>query len=114
MTAGIYNIICEQGATFTKSLLWEANSTPVDLTGYTAKMQVRTNLGAASVIVELSTENSRIALGGVAGTINLSIPASITATLLDGSYSYDLELYSGSNTYRLIQGQFIITGEITK
>lgn len=114
MVAGIYNIICEQGATFQRNLLWQSNGVPTDLTGYTARMQVRTDYASTAIIVELTTENNRISLGGVAGTIALTIPATITAALTPAVYVYDLELISGSIVYRLVQGKFSVSPEVTK
>ena len=32
-----------QGSTFTKSFTWSVNGTPVDLTGATAKFQIKTS-----------------------------------------------------------------------
>ena len=114
MVAGIYNIICEQGATFQRNLLWQSNGVPNDLTGYTARMQVRTDYASTTIVVELTTENSRISLGGTAGTIALTIPATITAALTPAVYVYDLELIIGSIVYRLVQGKFSVNPEVTK
>jgi tRNA threonylcarbamoyladenosine modification (KEOPS) complex Pcc1 subunit len=78
-------------------------------------MHVRTLANATSTIVELTTENSRIALGGTAGTITLTIPATVTANLTAGLYVYDLELVSGSNVVsRLIEGNFKVKAEVTR
>jgi hypothetical protein len=43
----------------------------INLTGYTARMQVRSTLESAEALIELTTANGRIALGGSAGTITL-------------------------------------------
>ena len=40
--AAVYDITIEQGATFRLSLVWkDSSNVPVNLTGYTARMQVR-------------------------------------------------------------------------
>ena len=115
MTAVNYNIICEQGATFKRNILYKSdNNLPINLTGYTARMQVRNDYSSPTFIIELTTENGRIALGGVNGTIDLTIPANLTTLFIAGVYIYDLELINNSDVYRLIQGTFTVNAEVTK
>jgi hypothetical protein len=60
MAAGQYDITCEQGATFARTLQWlDENEVAVDLTGYTARMHVRKTVKATTTLVELTTSNSR-------------------------------------------------------
>jgi hypothetical protein len=114
--AGIYNIIADQGATFTRQLTWnDSSGSAVDLTGYTARMQVRTSIDAAgAATLSLTTENGRIVLGGTAGTITLTAEATATQAVTAGAYVYDLELVSGSTVTRLVQGSFTLRGEVTR
>ena len=115
MSAATYNILAEQGATFTRSMLYtDIAGAPIDLTGYTATMQVRLKASSPTVIIELSTTNSKLTLGGTAGTIVQSIDAATMITLAAGKYVYDLELYNGAITTRLIQGSFTISAEVTR
>ena len=45
--AGIYNITIDQGAQWTLTVVYDNNNgTPFDLTGYTARMQVRPKFGS--------------------------------------------------------------------
>lgn len=115
MPAGSYNIVCDQGATFSLNLTYEdANSNAVNLTGYQARMQVRAQKTSPTTILSL-TESSGIALGGAAGTIVIGIDAATTATLESGDYVYDLELVAPSTAVtRLIQGRFRVSGEVTR
>ena len=88
---------------------------PNDLTGYTALMHIRSRASSDTLILELSTANGRISLGGPNGIIELEISAAITANLEKGSYVYDLELISpGSIVSRLIQGSVEVDPETTK
>ena len=91
MSATTYDLLIEQGATFSQVITYKESSVAVNLTGYTARMQVRATLESASTLVELTTANSRIALGGAAGTITLTISATDTAALTAGRGVYDLE-----------------------
>jgi hypothetical protein len=114
MTPGKYNMICPQGATFAKQLTYAIDDVPVDLTSYTARMQVREKHTSKTVIVSLTTENSGIALGDDEGTIDLYISDETTTTITAKDYVYDLELVSGGEVYRLLEGKFIVTPEVTR
>lgn len=114
--AGSYDIVADQGATFTRVITWKDSlGTPVDLTNYTARMQLRSQIDSAGAAVfELTTENNRISLGGTAGTITLTAAATATAAVAADTYVYDLELVTGSTVTRLIQGSFELRGEVTR
>jgi len=115
MAATTYDILIEQGATYSQVITYKDNGVAVNLTGYTARMQVRATLESASTLVELTTANSRIALGGAAGTITLTISATDTAGLTAGRGVYDLELVSGSGIVtRLLQGVATISRNVTR
>ncbi|AWJ93853.1 hypothetical protein Sp245p_28965 (plasmid) [Azospirillum baldaniorum] len=117
MAAGQYDIYIEQGATFTREIEWlqSDNTTPVDLTGYTARMQVRKTAKSPIVVADLSTGNGRISLTPALGKIKLMLTATETASLKDGEYVYDLELQSGTGVVeRLLQGTFTINAEVTR
>lgn len=110
--AGTYDIICPQGATFSTTFTYSVGGTAVNLTGYSAAMQVRPSY-TADPIISL-TNSSGITLGGSAGTITVLISATNTASYKAGQYIYDLELNSGGQVTRLLQGKFTITPEVTR
>ena len=110
---GLYDLVCPQGASFDKTFTWTIGGTAVNLTGYTAAMQVRVGFDTATTLVSL-TNGSGITLGGTAGTIGVAISAAVTTVLDAGSYAYDLELYSGSTVTRLLQGAFTVTPGVTR
>lgn len=115
MTAGTYLITAEQGATFTRVLTWkDSANVPINLAGYTARMQVRTDYFAAVAALTLTTENSKIVLGGSLGTITLTVSATDMAAVSAGDYVYDLELINGTNVTRLVQGTFTVNAEVTR
>lgn len=113
MPAAKLNISIEQGATFSKRLVWrDKNKRPVPLTGYTAKMQVRPSATSATVILELSTANGRITFPG-AGVIQLDVAANDTDAITSGVY--DLKLYAPSGQeIRFIEGKLTVTPGVTK
>jgi hypothetical protein len=108
-----YNITAYQGATYDLNMTWKIAGTAVDLTGYTAAMQVRENASSSATILSV-TSGSGITLGRTAGTILVSISASTMGAAAPGFYVYDLELNSGGQVTRLIQGSFAIQAEVTK
>jgi hypothetical protein len=97
------------GVTFTKEFIWKVGTPPepVDLTGYTADMKIVDLDG--SLLIELSTSNGRITLGGVAGTIDLLITATDTKNLIAKTYVYDLLLTSGAVVTGLLRGSVTVT-----
>lgn len=113
MMPGKYNMVCAKGATFTKRLTWSIDGIPVDLTGYTAHMQARDKYSSPTAIFTLSTSDGSIVLDDE-GNIDLTIDADVTETFVPKDYVYDLELEVGTEVYRIIEGKFIVTPEVTR
>jgi hypothetical protein len=118
---GTYNLQINQFATFEKVFIWiagfcgcgtvGATSGPVDLTGYTAALQIRPFALSTTILYDAS---SNITLGGTAGTITLDIPATATALFTWWNGVYDLILTDSSgNVTRLLQGSVIVTPGVT-
>ena len=111
MTAGKYDLEIAQGADFNIQLTWkDDNDVLIDLTGYSARMKLKNKIGGT---IEIDC-GSYITLGGVNGTIDIDIPASITETITFEQGVYDLELVSsGGNVYRIMQGKANVSFEVT-
>ena len=105
-----------QGATFRRPLRWlNPDKTPIDLTGCAARMQVREDIDAPTVLLELSTDNGRIALGGTAGTVELLVDAVTTAAIAWESGVWDLEIaHPGGDVTRLAEGSISVRREVTR
>lgn len=113
--ASRYDIACEQGATFSRVITYQgADGAPIDLTTYTARMQVRETAESGTTLLNLTTENGGIALGNVAGTVTLTATATQTAGIAAGEWVYDIELVSGATVTRLLQGCFTVDAEVTR
>lgn len=117
--AGVYNIICNQGATFQRSITWtDSARNPYDISNYSARMQVRSNTSSSTVILELTTGNGRISLGNTTATkgqVNLLVGANVTTNLTPGLYVYDLELVSDTGVVdRILEGNFKVNAEVTR
>lgn len=111
-----YNLKIIQGATLDKTFTWKDSAgSPISLTGYTAKLQIRSKHGDANVLLEL-TQADGITLGGAAGTVRIQRSAAQT-TVLGNSFKravYDLELTSGAAVVkRFLEGDVIVSPEVT-
>lgn len=123
MSAGTLDITIEQGATWQHSLTWneyDENNPPTyvgavkDLTGYTARAQIRRKKRSDTFFIELTTENDRIFLGGVLGTIELALSAEETAALDFTTGVWDLELEKDGIVIRLVEGAVTLSKEVTR
>jgi len=121
MIAGNYNILCEQGTTFTRVIALEQPTEedpevyePYLLTDHTARMQVRRTIESSTSLISLTTENGRISIDEEGGVITLSITAEDTADLTSSGV-YDLEIIDADgNVSRVIQGTFTLSLEVTR
>jgi len=112
--AGIYNIVADQGSTFNFNFTIKIDNIAWDLSGYTARMQVRADYNTTNKFLDLSTANGDISvnsLGQVSATVSATRMAAITA----GRWVYDIELVSaGGEVTRVLEGRFIVSAEVTQ
>lgn len=114
MSAGKYNLRIEQGAKFGVQFIWkDGDKNPIDLTGYTAKLQMRESKEDTNVIYD-STTGDDISLGGVAGTIDWTLTTAITTAFDFDHAFYDLELTKDNETTRFLEGRVYLSKEVTK
>ena len=116
MTAGIYNATIDQGATWSVTVTYKnANGTAINLTGYTAAMQVRQQYSSETADLTLTSPSNGIAITPLTGVVVITMTASQTRALEEGYYVYDVELTSsGGLVDRLIQGQLTVAPEVTR
>ena len=133
MAAGKYNFIIEQGATLDFEIQYKDSSgNPVDLTGYTAKMEVRsaysgsgtTYLSFTSSLGDTYTKTSGSSFISLSGSNLTTLPTSgsigiyagwdLTETLtFTGQAFYDLELTNGDVRNRILEGKVEISKQVT-
>ena len=133
MAAGRYNFVIEQGATLSFELQYnDATGTPIDLTGYTACMDIRstysgsgtTYLSLTSSLGDVYTKTSGSSFLSLSGS-NLTTPttsgsigvyagwALTEALTFSGQAYYDIELTSGSIRTRILEGKVQISQQVT-
>jgi hypothetical protein len=135
MAAGKYSFTIEQGTTVDFELQYkDSSNTPIDLTGYTGAMSIRsTYSGSGTTYLTLtSLSGSQYADGKPSGSAFLSISGSNLSTppssgsigiyigweLTDGltftspAY-YDIELTTGSIRTRILEGRINLSQQVT-
>ena len=126
MSAGKCTFIIEQGATTDFEVKWtDANGSPVDLTYYSARMQIRSNYGSggtlyATLSSTLDSDGTGLNLSGSSGTtpltsgsIGIFISAASSSNFTFTEAKYDLEMVSGSYVTRLLEGKVKLSKEVT-
>lgn len=114
--AEMYELNINQGANLSLEIaLKNQDQTPVNLTGYVARMQLRTSYVSPNIALELTTENGRLIITPLSGIITLSLSATTTAALAAKKYVYDLEIVSSTGfVTRVLQGEAIVSPEVTR
>lgn len=90
-------------------------STPVDLTGYTARAQIRESIESTDVILSLTTENDGIEIDVEASSVTLVLTPTQTAALDFDAAVYDLEMVSADGQVtRIVFGSVELSLETTR
>ena len=105
-------MVCDQATTFNLDFTIQTGNTLWDLTGYSATMTIRPFVGSNTTTLVL-TNGSGITLGGAAGTVDITISATVTADFSPSRYAYDFVLDSGTVITRLLEGKFVVTAGVT-
>lgn len=107
-----------KGSTFVKSIQWKTGdpAVAVDLTGCTARMQVRKSPCDSAILESLTTENGKIVITEpLNGKLEIRISAQTSSAYTFVSGVYDLEVVFASGTVtRIIEGNFIAMPEVTR
>jgi len=124
MAAATLDITVEQGSTFNKTItLTDSLGAPINLTGYTARAQIRATPESATIIASFTVT---VQAPPTAGILDWIMPAATTTTLVVDNTeasnpfkptvrSYDLEIESGSGVVtRIFQGKAKIIPNVTR
>lgn len=108
-----------KGSTFSKQIQWKTGTPalPVDLTGATARMQIRKSVNSSEILDTLTTENSKLDIYiPVEGRISINISSDLSSTYEFTSGVYDLEVVfpGGATVYRILEGCFSAIPEVTR
>lgn len=107
------NIEIEEGVDYTLSLTYRDDTTnlPIDLTGYSAALQIKYPVGDLVTLLSLDSDNG-ISLGGINGTVDINITADQTLNrVYDWAFGfYDLILTEPAPSNKLIK---LVKGMVT-
>ena len=125
MSAGRYDIMIEQGATFTLPISYKDSSDAVinlatttnNNPDYTARMKIKESAGGTIIASSESSDAPKntlsIALAASGNNITVTMSATNTAALDFETAIYDLELVSGASVDRIIEGRVKLSREVT-
>ncbi len=114
MSCQNYNFIINRGSTKVITVEYtDATGSIKNLTGYNARMQLRTDPGSAATSLSLhssgSTANkSSIAITGTSGSLSVYISAADTNNLVKDMYFYDLEIFTSSDPYTKTDPEYVV------
>lgn len=113
-TIEINSVNSLQYAAYTTGGVVEYNQ-PVDLAGYTARMQVRPSVESSTVIHEATTQNGGILIDQTLKTIMIQIPATTTEQFDFETAVYSVELVSSTNIVTpFLTGNLVLVREVTR
>lgn len=109
--AGTYDWIWDQGTTIDRMMVWKRDGVIVDMTGWTARMEIRDRIGG-TLLFRLDTTNGRLTVGSNGMGLNISHLVSSAWDWRSGLY--DLEVIDANGRIgRLLEGKVKIRPEIT-
>ena len=112
MGAGVLNILIEQGATFSRTVvLKDGADQPINLTGAQVRGHLRTSYDAQAFVAFTMAINAP----ATNGSISWELPVVDSRKLSAGSWVYDIEVeYAGGTVDRVLQGTATVSPEVTR
>lgn len=108
------DITIQQGADFEWNIeVQNSDKTPMDLTGWTAAMQVRATAADSTKLVDITTGGG-ITINAPGGIVIIDIPKATTQAYTWTNGVYDVEITNGSKTRRIAQGFASLSPEVTR
>jgi hypothetical protein len=113
--AGQKNFEVDQNATFTFIVEYKDNNNlPIDLTGATAKMQVRDTKGGTKLAFSLTSPSGGIVIDPTNGKLTIKITPTQTNKMFYPKSSYDIMITdSNSNKIKLLEGYMTLSRSVT-
>lgn len=129
MAAGKHNFTIQQGADFNPIITYrnpppdpddpDTPGAPIDITGFDARMQVRTGSKTGTLVLDMNITNALIIiLDALNGQFQFDVDAAATAALTSAEFSpsafYDFEIIdTGGVVIRLLEGNVLFSEEVT-
>ena len=104
------NLYCYKGQTYQQHFYFkDTKKAPIDLSGLTAKAQIRPAENSETLTAELHA-----VVFGPEGKISLGLNDAETAALLPGVYMWDLKVSGDDRVRYWLRGKFIVSGRVTE
>jgi hypothetical protein len=112
MAAGKYNIEIDQGSDFALDVTVKEDGSVKDLTGYSARSQMRAKKSDASAAASFTCTVTDAANG----ILKMELSNSTSSNMTAGRYFYDLEIYTSGDAIvkRILEGEVNIDREVTR
>lgn len=112
MTAARYDLVIDQGSDFAIELTVKENETVRDLSGYSARAQIRptksssTLTGSFTCTIPTPTN----------GKVQMALGNAVSNGIAAGNYQYDLEIFTSSDLVvtKLLYGEVVINQGVTR
>jgi hypothetical protein len=113
--AGQKNFEVDQNATFSFIVEYKDNNElPIDLTGATAKMQVRDTKGGSKLAFTLTSPAGGITITPLLGKLTINMTPTQTSKLFYPKSSYDIMVTdSNTNKIKLLEGFITLSRSVT-
>ena len=113
MSAANYDLVIDQGSTFVIDLTIKEEGVLKNLTGFSARAQMRSTKSASAVAASFTCTVVSPAANGV---VKMELPATTSTAMTAGAYFYDLEIHTANDAIvkRLIEGTVTINQEVTR
>ena len=113
MSAANHDLVIDQGSTFVIDLTIKEEGVLKNLTGFSARAQMRSTKSASAVAASFTCTVVSPAANGV---VKMELPATTSTAMTAGAYFYDLEIHTANDATvkRLIEGKVTINQEITR
>lgn len=107
----LVNLIVDQGSDFVATLdIEDSIGTPIDLTSYTVRGQVRKTYQSINQIDIGCAKTTN------QGEVKLTLTNAQTGAMRDGRYVYDIEIVhaTAGTVIRVVEGQMTVTPRVTR
>ena len=111
-----YDFKLNQGTDLTVPFfLTDEQGQPLNLSGYSAQMQLRANGYTGSLVDTLTTSNGSLQIEPSEGSLSLVFTHEKTEKYPATSLAYDIELISAANQItRVVEGKITVSPEVTR
>jgi hypothetical protein len=121
MRAAELDLVIEQGSTFQLTVTWKnVDDSIKDITGFNLRMKIRptkrssATISSGDYVSGVPTGDIGLSHNSSGGVITISIAADKTAAFSFTKAVYDLEAVSGTNVFRIIEGEVTLSKEVTR